>query len=399
MGLPLSALTNEQKNWYARYVVAAVLADKEISVSEVEYIHHIMNVVVDPTEKAYLVEAIRLKRVPELLPPKGIKQEILTAIFIELILIMISDFDFQVLERRFLEKVSGLFGFSKNLFNNLITWAEKGLQWKNSRQFLIGDSITDPNLKVPVEKFNYEQKYWYALVLIATIICDGVVDKGEIRFINRAVSLVNDTEDQAPLLGYVRNKFCPPVSPPPDIPYVILIFIFIDLVLIITADETITVKELSHLKHVSDICDLTFEQYSKLLEWCKQGIQWKKSKTKFLTKTTTVDIENSNENVTQRIQIKQDSPIIILKRKCFVCNSVSEVLIYKLRSTYNATDHNIFDIPIYRQQKNSDYINFNLYRIAICPSCFFASDNRMLFKKDSHHHRPEILENESLRNK
>ena len=114
MSVPVQKLNKEQKVWYAKFVIGAILADDEISPSEVDFLKQVISIVDSPAEKKELMQLISTKKRPPLSPPKSIPKEILAAIFIELVLIMISDLDFADKEKEYLQDVSNLFNFSKS---------------------------------------------------------------------------------------------------------------------------------------------------------------------------------------------------------------------------------------------------------------------------------------------
>ncbi|MCP4749831.1 MAG: TerB family tellurite resistance protein [Proteobacteria bacterium] len=397
MSVPLQSLNKQQKYWYTRFVVAAILADNEISASEVDFIEYIMSIVDNPAHKRELMQLLKLKRKPILVKPVGIGPEILTAIFTELILIMISDLDFHDRERTFLKQVSNLFDFSDAFFSKLMEWGEEGLEWKNSRkQFVTGKDVGG-DLHVPLQNLDAEQRKWYAQVLIATIMLDGIIEKEESQFLKMAASLLSNKEDQQQLLGYIRNKIAPPIIKPPAMPAEVLILIFIELMMIVSADEFLSVAELSHLRNISDMCGFTPAQYTKLIDWCNRGLLWKKSKNALIKQSH----QQSDKLVlTTEQKFKPDpenNSLLSLDLTCFVCNSEKKVKIFKLKPDSHKTSNNIFGVTAFRESNTDcDFIDFNLFRVSICPSCYFASAEKKLFRKDADTSLPPELNHPQL---
>jgi len=103
MSVPVQTLNKEQRVWYANLVISAILADDEISPSEVDFLKQVIVIVSDPEKKKELMQRISLKKKFPLTEPPGFAKEILAAIFIELSLIMISDLDFADDEKAFFE--------------------------------------------------------------------------------------------------------------------------------------------------------------------------------------------------------------------------------------------------------------------------------------------------------
>ncbi|MBU2647471.1 hypothetical protein KKI24_22380, partial [bacterium] len=94
MSVPVHTLNKEQRVWYADLVISAILADNEISPSEVDFLKQVIAIVPEANKKKELMQRISSKKKAELTAPTGMSKEILAAIFVELMLIMISDLDF-----------------------------------------------------------------------------------------------------------------------------------------------------------------------------------------------------------------------------------------------------------------------------------------------------------------
>ena len=280
MSIPIHNLTTAQKAWYARLVIAAILADNKIDVSETEFLKQVFSNIGEVNDKKQLMNSIATKKAPILSAPEGIQTEILAAIYIELILILISDLNFDTKEKYFLKKVSELFNFTDNYFITMIKWAEEGLAWKISQKDLFEN--TTENFQIPIDSLSHKQKIWYANALIASIICDGAVDKEEVAFIKMATSFIKDPKERKNLLAFVRNRVCPPIENIPYIPREILDQIFVESMLIISADENISYKEQVYLKRLAKICGFSNEKHDHLLQWCHRGINWKQTKNNLI---------------------------------------------------------------------------------------------------------------------
>jgi uncharacterized tellurite resistance protein B-like protein len=113
MSVPVHTLNKEQRVWYANLVISAILADDEISPSEVDFLKQVIVIVSDPEKKKELMARISSKKKSPMTEPPNVAKEILAAIFIELSLIMISDLDFAEDEKAFLKTVADLFRFEK----------------------------------------------------------------------------------------------------------------------------------------------------------------------------------------------------------------------------------------------------------------------------------------------
>ena len=388
VSVPIQNLTEKQKVWYAQYVISAILADDEIDASETEFLKQVLSTIGKVEEKKKLIVSIATKTPPSLSAPEGILPEVLAAIFIELVLILISDLDFATKERDFLQKVSHLFNFADYYFTTVMKWGEEGLVWKNSRKRLFEKNTK--NFQVPIHCFNNDQKNWYARVLIASIACDGVLDRGEIAFIKMATDFVEDQKEKQRLLAFLRNRMSPPIGEVPDIPLDILGQIFVESMLIISANESINYKEQVFLSRLAAICGFSEEKFNHLLQWCHRGINWKREKNNliarraFKAKTTAVG--------TEREKNRKRKAVVEQMVQCFVCDSEDIFTAFRLYPKTQKTNRNIFGIVAYLENNTGyDYIDYNHVRIIVCPNCFFAGDQIEIFRRSAKDTMPDLL--------
>jgi len=282
MSLPINALTQAQRYWYAQMVIAAILADNEISQPETEFIRQIAQLVQKPEHKQEILTRIAKKNPPPVSKPTGIHKEILAAIFMELSLILISDVDFASEERVFLDQVYKSFGFTEKYYHKLLGWCEDGLAWKSEQMKLALAEGKNASVKVPVDELSPEQQRWYAETLIATIMSDEVLDQAEVKFLKTAISLVDDDRHRQELTTQIRNKKPPVLSEPPQFSHAVLIRIFIEVLLIISADESLDPQEEAYLNELSDLCGFSDELFQRLMNWCQEGMRWKHSKNELI---------------------------------------------------------------------------------------------------------------------
>ena len=400
MSVPVHTLNKEQRFWYANLVISAILADDEISPSEVDFLKQVIVIVSDAEKKKELMGRISSKKKSPLTDPPNIAKEILAAIFIELSLIMISDLDFAEDEKAFLKTVADLFRFEKTYFLELMRWAEEGLQWKNSQQDLLSGGDKTENFQVSLGQLNPEQRKWYAQALIATIMLDGAIDEMELSFLKAAVSFVDNKKDQMELMGYVRNKMAPRLKRPPDMSEAVLIHIFIEVIRIVSADESLSYAEQAHLKQISDLCGFSADQFEKSVAWCNRGIAWMQNKNPLITNCKVITKKNlgSLSGSSGLAVNAENSSILNREFSCFVCGSKQKVPAFQLKPQTQEANRNIFGITAYLGSlEGRDYIDFNKVRVITCPTCLFSSFNKDLFKKSDKEKTPEILANTKFR--
>lgn len=279
MSVPVNMLKPEQRFWYAQLVVAAILADGEIDASEVEFLRGVIGMIKEPVARQALMGHIEAKSPPPVQePPSSIPDQILAAIFTELILICISDVDFADEERAFLDEVAGVMGFTAAYHKMLLAWLDEGLRWKRAQSELLPPASGFTIGQVPIDQFSAEQRFWYAQLMITCIMLDGKLDQMELEFMKMAIGFVPEKADKLKLMSYVKNKMSPPLVPPPDFPREILVLIFLNVIQIVSADESISYTEQTFLKELADHCGFEADLLARLLSWCNQGVSWKANK-------------------------------------------------------------------------------------------------------------------------
>jgi hypothetical protein len=381
MSIPVDRLTGEQQEWYAQLMIAAILADNEISVSEIDFLKHVITMVSDPEKKKDLMSLVSSKNVPAITAPKNINPVTLAAIFTEILLVMISDLEFVEHERDFLVKISSLFGFSKMYFKELMQWADDGLKWKKARRSLV--TVEDDDFAVPLGKMNSEQKNWYARILISTIMLDRMIDGQEIEIMKKAVSVVDSQKAQKDLLGHIRNKVYPPITEPPELDENILILVFIELFLLISADEIVTFKEISHLRLIARHCKLTEAKFQELLDWCNDGVFWKKSKNSLIKRVNVVKKKKPRPNREGLERHQECNSIFNQAVGCFVCDTKKKITAFQLVPESHKVDQNIFSVTIYPEAAEGyEFVDYNQISVTVCPTCYFAGADSQLFRRN-----------------
>lgn len=440
MGIPIKSLAQFQRHWYAQLIVAAILSDGEISQPETEFIKQITKIVKDPVQKRRLLNCLAVKTPPPLERPPGMPPKLLAAIFLELSLILISDIEFTDTERKFLEDIAQLFGFTEDYYKELLKWCEQGLAWKTEQKNLAASNGKFETLQVPVSELTPDQQKWYAETLIATIMSDQQLDVQEVSFLKTAITLVQDPEHRQVLTTQIRNNKTPPLSKPPGLSSDILVLVFVEVMLIISADEELGDLEKVHLKELADLCGFSPSLLNRLLTWCKMGMLWKKSKNPLISRCqikprksdrelkifkeekteaeqfqvfsgeqaakTDKQIFSSEKRAEQpatghpspeTIPNPENNSIIDYNLSCYICNTKHQVKFFHLKNKSQKPSTNIFGIPTYlKSLEGFDHIDYNRCKVAICPSCFFASTQKNLFKQKKDKTIPEPLQHSKL---
>ena len=429
MSVPFKALTQSQRFWYAEMVIAAILADGEISQPETEFIKDIVRLVKKPEEKQDLMARLASKRPPPVSRPSGVLPKVLAAVFLELGLVMISDAVFTPEEKRFLENSARVFRFSDSYCKELMDWCQEGLDWKNEQIQLISSDGKMDNLGVPVASLNDAQLRWYAETLVATIMSDQQLDASEVRFLKRAIDLVKDESYQQHLTKMVRSNTAPPLSRHPGIDENSLKRIFFEVMLIVSADESLADQEEAYLKQLAEHCEFSESLYKRMVNWCQQGIKWKQMKNPLIQRCQIDHEEDSlqlfkakdgdsglqtfapepeevpaaappieekpvlREAPPESEPNKESNAITDFNLNCFVCGGTDIVKHFILKPQSLKVSHNIFGIPVYRVSADGfDFIDYNHCKVTICPSCLFASTQKQMFRQKAGAPLPKVLQ-------
>jgi len=433
MSVPFKALTQSQRFWYAGMVIAAILADGEISQPETEFIKEIVHLVKKPEEKQELLGRLTTKRSPQITRPPGVTPKVLAAVFLELGLVLISDAVFTKEEQRFLEESAKAFRFRYDYFKELMAWCHEGFAWKCEQIKLISTDGKLGNLGVPVASMNESQLRWYAEILVATIMSDQQLDASEVRFLKLAIDLIKDEAHQQRLTEMVRNNKAPQLSRHPGIDENSLKRIYFEVMLIISADESLHEKEESYLRELAAHCEFSESLAQRLIDWCHQGINWKKKKNPLIERyqisqdeededlklfrtnkgdgeaqTFTQDPEPEKtpvpaapiekkpvhyEPLPEPATNKESNAITDFSLNCFICDSPDIVKHFYLKPQSLKASHNIFGIPIYRVSADGfDFIDYNRCKVTICPACLFASTQKQMFRQKAGGPLPKVLQ-------
>lgn len=430
MSVPFKALTQAQRFWYAEMVIGAVLADGEISQPETEFIKDIVRLVKKPEEKQELMGRLASNRPPPLSRPSGVPPKVLAAVFLELVLVLISDAELTDAEKRFLAETARVFRFADVYFKQLMNWSMEGLAWKAEQVQLISTDGKAGDTSVPVSELTDDQLRWYSEVLVATIMSDQQLDASEVRFLKMAIDLVKDEAYQQQLTKMVRANTAPQLIPHPDMNENVLKRIFFEVMLIISADESLHEKEMAYLKQLAGYCGFDDALYQRMVDWCLQGIEWKQAKNGLIEKCRlaqdeetvqlftaqnggkTVEaftpdpepdvIPESDEPVNQEVPRepvlesqpnKESNAITDFNLTCFVCGSRDIIKHFALKPKSLKAQHNIFGIPVYQVSADGfDFIDYNQCKVTICPNCFFASTQKQMFQQKVDSPLPKVLQ-------
>jgi len=377
LAIPLQILTDNQRFWYARQVVGAILADGEIASSEIEFVKQVMADLKKPEYKKELLQILSTKQsVPPLAPPPGIAKTVLAAIYLELILIVISDLDFAEPEQEFLEKTADLIGFSGAYKRKLMLWQAQGLAWKQHQLSFFPPESGVALGELPVAALNDAQRYWCASVLLSAILLDWNLDAFEVAFLKSALGIISNKKDQAKLMAYVKNKLQPKLTEPPGgMAQDHFVAIFFNVMLILSADETLAIQEQTFLKQLSQFCEFSDQLFNDLIGWCRMGIEWKGRKQGLIAR-----VEMVSERGAGTTKEEDEAQMTDRYLRCLVCGC-GEVHHFHLKLKNRKPMANIFGADAYPKIEGEPApLDYNRFKPMVCPKCLFVSISKKHFQ-------------------
>ncbi len=284
MQIPIYNWSQEKVIWFVELLILAVKADNEITVTEMNFLVKYFAFVKDLNDKKRLLEALKSGGL-KLQEPTNFGDSELAWIYTELVSVLISDFDFAEQERDFLAQVSEAFGFSNDYYHKIVIWCEEGLAWKYSKLALIESNEKSnkkegeeteklSNLAVPVNLMDQAQKFWYAQILVHTIVIDGVIDKEEMTLFKMVIGFVQDKQETMKLMTFLKYKEKPRLYHPNNLDETLKLRVFLEVINHFVTNSQNEEREKVFVNQLAGVCELSHESLKKGLEIWEDGILW-----------------------------------------------------------------------------------------------------------------------------
>jgi len=226
------------------------------------------------------------------------------------------------------------------------------------------------------------------------MLIEDVDDKKRIEFLKSMLASTDNDAEKQIIKKHVIQRNRPPLRRPPRIPNEVLTLIFIELITILTAKGDLSYQGQEQIKTLTDICKLPTKSYTDLIDWCRRGIAWKKTKKKLIAEVE-VNLSEKDRTDLKKGLLKthsKNNSLLTRKVRCFVCNSSETFPKLQLKPYSHKTLTNVFGVPKYlKANEGFDFIDFSLCSISVCPTCFFASNEEHLFAKDEKDSTPDEL--------
>lgn len=136
----VSEMSRDEKIWYAKLMIDAILEDRKVEFSEIDYLVKVLYFLREDERNEMKALLKKQERIPNILQdiPDTFTTEQKGSIFTELVLLMISDCDtFSTSEKNYLEELAQGLGLSDDFRDQIFKWSEDALNINLERLKLI----------------------------------------------------------------------------------------------------------------------------------------------------------------------------------------------------------------------------------------------------------------------
>lgn len=119
--------------------------------------------------------------------------------------------------------------------------------------------------KTKLSALNERQRTWFATAMVGMILADGDIDRAEVEFIVKLISLVKDESVQERLKKFIQFKTMPPLGQPVGIDRKLGMSMIIDLIRIAVSDNDFAAPEKAMIQEVGKGLGFSEEEVDKLV--------------------------------------------------------------------------------------------------------------------------------------
>ncbi|MDT8448411.1 MAG: hypothetical protein RRB13_16080 [bacterium] len=153
----LQEFNEGQRFWYAQTLVAAILMDRQIDNLEMNFLKMAIGMVGEAKSRNSLMAHVKNRFAPQLsAPPPETTLTERIQVFLSILQLIATDEVISTQERGFLEQVAQLADIPPQEFNRMVSWAIRGMEWRNRKNPLIA-RVKLRSVKKDVEP---EKKPW-----------------------------------------------------------------------------------------------------------------------------------------------------------------------------------------------------------------------------------------------
>ena len=287
LSVPIEYFTDEQKNWYVRLVIAAVLADGQIKEAEIQYLKDGLQILPDGANKTQLLGRIKDNDPPRLEPPPAsFAPFTLVNVILDVIEIIVSDVHLSANETDFLARLTEIMSIREETKEVIMAWSEEGIAWNGDKALLIhGEGFEGDTMeKVPLKELGEQQKYLYAKTLVICVLIDAEVEAFEQRYLKYAITLLKDKNDQLELVRYLKNKIAPPLEGLSGFSPEVLRVILIEVIMLLSGGNHFSASHQTFFEKLSILSGVDKEEALLFVQWHRKGLGWKSHKERIINR-------------------------------------------------------------------------------------------------------------------
>jgi uncharacterized tellurite resistance protein B-like protein len=94
----------------------------------------------------------------------------------------------------------------------------------------------DIDFKTKISALNPRQRTWFATAMVGMILADGSIDRAEVDFIVKLISLIKDEGVVERLKKFIQFKTMPPLGSPPELDKKVAMTMILDLIRVAVSD-------------------------------------------------------------------------------------------------------------------------------------------------------------------
>ena len=126
------------------------------------------------------------------------------------------------------------------------------------------------------DTLNKTQKYWLAVAICSAITADGNIAPEEIQYMERALGFLESKSEANKIIQAVKDQKLPKLERFPEGTRQIEVQIFIELLLVVCADNVLGTNEIDFLLTIGRKLGFGREYVRITIRWASEGIVWKR---------------------------------------------------------------------------------------------------------------------------
>jgi hypothetical protein len=126
------------------------------------------------------------------------------------------------------------------------------------------------------DTLNEIQKHWLAVAICSAITADGNIAPEEIQYMERALGFLESKSEANKIIQAVKDQKLPKLERFPEGTRQIEVQIFIELLLVVCADNVLGTNEIDFLLTIGRKLGFGREYVRITIRWASEGIVWKR---------------------------------------------------------------------------------------------------------------------------